>query len=131
MRTPEKKVRRSEQGRGRRGFKPDAAAGSTRKPERNHIRLRGVGFRQYRKSVSFLQGDLTGSVLQRCLLKRLNHYQDNGPDHEDRRYFIDNTIEFLAPPIAVGGEILDAAGKKTVDARQRHHQQKLAVQPSR
>src|ERR1700730_15011118 len=30
-----------------------------------------------------------------CLLKRLDHYQDNGPDHEDGRYFIDNTIEFL------------------------------------
>jgi hypothetical protein len=39
------KVRRSEQGKCRRGFKPDVAAGSTRRPERNHIRLRGVGFR--------------------------------------------------------------------------------------
>jgi hypothetical protein len=51
-------VRRSERGKGRRGFKPDAAAGSTKKPKRNHIRLRGVGSTQYRKSVSFLQGDL-------------------------------------------------------------------------
>jgi len=25
------------------------------KPERNHIRLRGVGFQQYRKSADFLQ----------------------------------------------------------------------------
>jgi len=25
------------------GFKPDAAAGSKKRPERNHIRLRGVG----------------------------------------------------------------------------------------
>src|ERR1700730_10994988 len=66
-----------------------------------------------------------------CLLKRLYHYQDNRPDHEDRGYFIDNTIEFLAPQISVGGEILDAAGKKTVDTRQHHHQQKLAVQPAR
>src|SRR5882757_4745219 len=56
MRTTEKKVRRSERGRCRRGFKPDAAAGSTRKPERDHIRLRGVGFRQYRKSSGFPQG---------------------------------------------------------------------------
>src|SRR6266852_9482284 len=56
-----KKVRRSERGRGRRGFKPDAAAGSTRKPGRNHIRLRGVGFQQYRKSAGFAQG---GAALQ-------------------------------------------------------------------
>jgi hypothetical protein len=40
-----RKVRRSEQGKRRRGFKPDVAAGSTRKPDRNHIRLRWVGFR--------------------------------------------------------------------------------------
>jgi hypothetical protein len=45
-----RKVRRSEQGKRRRGFKPDAAAGSTKRPERDHIRLRGVGFAQYRKS---------------------------------------------------------------------------------
>jgi hypothetical protein len=38
-----RKVRRSEQGKRRRGFKPDAAAGSTKKPERDHIRLRGGG----------------------------------------------------------------------------------------
>jgi hypothetical protein len=52
-----------------------------------------------------------------CLSKRLNHYQNNGSDHEDRRYFIDNTIEFLTPQVTVGGEILDAAGKKTVHTR--------------
>jgi len=38
-----RKVRRSEQGKRRRGFKPDEVAGSTKKPERNLIRLRGVG----------------------------------------------------------------------------------------
>jgi hypothetical protein len=38
------KVRRSKQGKRREGFKPDAAAGPTKKPERDHIRLRGVGF---------------------------------------------------------------------------------------
>src|SRR6266852_9577985 len=38
---------------------------------------------------------------RRCLLKRLNHDQDHSPDHEDRRYFIDNTIEFLATQVAV------------------------------
>src|SRR5437016_7706555 len=54
-RTRKRKVRRSEQGKRRRGFKPDAAAGSTEKPERNHIRLRGVGLHQYRKSADFPQ----------------------------------------------------------------------------
>jgi hypothetical protein len=58
MRTRKRKVRRSERGKGRRGFKPDVAAGSTKKPERNHIRLRGVGFQQYRKSVRFPQGGI-------------------------------------------------------------------------
>jgi hypothetical protein len=38
-----KEVRRSEQGKRRKGFKPDAAAGPTRKPGRNHIRLRRGG----------------------------------------------------------------------------------------
>src|ERR1700730_14781075 len=57
-----RKVRRSEQGKRRRGFKPDAAAGSTRKPERNHIRLRGGGFHQYRKSPGLPQGGLRPAV---------------------------------------------------------------------
>jgi hypothetical protein len=43
MRTCNQKVRRSEQGKRREGFKPDAAAGPTRKPGRDHIRLRRVG----------------------------------------------------------------------------------------
>jgi len=43
-RTRKRKVRRSKQGKRRRGFKPDAAAGPMKKPERDHIRLRGVGF---------------------------------------------------------------------------------------
>ena len=50
-----RKVRRSEQGKRRRGLKPDAAAGSTKKPERDHIRLGGVGFHQYRKSPAIPQ----------------------------------------------------------------------------
>src|ERR1700738_5045114 len=49
MRTRRRKVRRSERGKGRRGFKPDAAAGSTRKPERNHIRLRWGGISAIKK----------------------------------------------------------------------------------
>jgi hypothetical protein len=53
-RTPrKKKVRRSEQGKRRLGFKPDAAAGL--KPGRNHIRLRWVGYAQYRKSADVPQ----------------------------------------------------------------------------
>jgi hypothetical protein len=39
-----RKVRRSKPGKRREGFKPDAAAGPMRKPEHDHIRLRGVGF---------------------------------------------------------------------------------------
>ena len=50
-------------------------------------------------------------------LKRLHHHQDHDPDHQGSRHLIDNTIEFLVAVITVGGEILDAAGKKTVDTR--------------
>src|SRR6266550_2727863 len=63
--------------------------------------------------------------------KRLHHHQDYDPDHENRRYLIDYTVEFMTTQIAIGGEILDATGKKTVDARQDQHQQKLAMQPAR
>ena len=59
--------------------------------------------------------------------KRLYHHQDYDPDHQNSRYLIDNTVKFLTSDVAVGGEILDVAGKKTVDARQDHHQQKLAM----
>src|SRR3954462_12551847 len=60
----QRKIRRSlERGRCRRGFKPDAAAGSTRKPERDHIRLRGVGFQQYRKSAEVSQAALKPGLL--------------------------------------------------------------------
>src|SRR6202051_753666 len=55
---------------------------------------------------------------QRCPSKRLHHHQDHDPDHQKRRYFIDNTVEFLATAVAVGGEILNPAGKKTVDTGQ-------------
>src|ERR1700704_1207824 len=64
-----RKVRRSEQGKCRRGFKPDAAAGSTRKPERDHLRLRGVGFLQYRKSPGFPQAALRCEMLTAPLVK--------------------------------------------------------------
>src|SRR5438552_14313952 len=37
-RTRKRKVRRSKQGKRRRGFKPDAAAGPTKKQERDHSR---------------------------------------------------------------------------------------------
>src|ERR1700733_6560628 len=52
---------------------------------------------------------------QCCPSKRLHHHQNHDPDHQNGRYFIDNTVEFLTSGVAVGGEILDAAGKKTVD----------------
>src|SRR3979490_505593 len=48
--------------------------------------------------------------------KRSDHYQDNDPYHQDRRYLIDNAIKFLASRISIGGKILDAAGKKSMHA---------------
>ena len=66
----------------------------------------------------------------RHALKRLNHDQDDDPDHQNGRYLIDNTIELLASGIPVGGEILNATGKKAVDARQQDYQRQFAVQPA-
>jgi hypothetical protein len=37
--------------------------------------------------------------------KRRHRHQNDDSDHE---YFIDNTLEFLAAPIAIGGEIPNA-----------------------
>jgi hypothetical protein len=48
------------------GFKPDVAAGSTRKPERDHIRLFGVGYVQYRKLIAFVQEKRTDLFVDRC-----------------------------------------------------------------
>ena len=39
----------------REAFEPDAAAGSTLEPELNRIRLRTMGWRDYRKSVATTQ----------------------------------------------------------------------------
>src|SRR3979490_623503 len=98
-----RKVRRSEQGKCRRGFKPDVAAGSTRKPERNHIRLRGGGFLQYRKSAGPSQA---GPGRTSASSERFHHYQDNDPDHQGRRYLVDNTVKVSTSGIQVGGEII-------------------------
>src|ERR1700716_2789794 len=109
-----RKVRRSEQGKCRRGLKPDAAAGSTRKPERDHIRLRGVGFRYYRKSPGFPQAGRFPEPLPSAGSKWLIPHQNHDPDHQYGRYLIDNTVKFLTSGIPAGGEVPDAAGKKTV-----------------
>lgn len=43
------------QGRCRKGFKPDVAADAIWLSDDNHIRLRGVGWNEYRKSVALAQ----------------------------------------------------------------------------
>src|SRR3954447_14128562 len=84
-------IRRSNQGKRRRGFKPDAAAGSTRKPERNHIRLRGVGSQQYRKSPRLSQA---GTSVRAYSSERFYDHQDHDANHQNRRHLIDNAVEF-------------------------------------
>jgi len=51
-----------ERGRCWRSFKPDAVAGSKSETGTNHIRLRGVGWREYRKSQGVAQGAETAVV---------------------------------------------------------------------
>jgi hypothetical protein len=63
--------------------------------------------------------------------KRLHDHQNDDPDHQDSGHLIDKAIESLTSRVPVGGEILDATGKKTVDARQQQHQQELTMEPAR
>jgi hypothetical protein len=49
---------------------PGVAAGSTTKPDRDHIRLLGVGYQQYRKLNAFVQGGVHQSSVEGCLLKQ-------------------------------------------------------------
>ena len=56
---------------------------------------------------------LPGSGAYQCArsgLERLHHYQDNDPDHKDRRQLIDNSEELLASPIPIGLKILLGLG---------------------
>src|SRR5258708_21583135 len=71
------------------------------------------------------------SCWQRCPSKWLHNHQNHDADHQKGRYLVAKTIEFLTSGIPVGGEILHAAGKKTMDTRQQQHQQQFAVEPAR
>src|SRR3984885_5541019 len=55
----------------------------------------GWEYRQYRKSTEFPQDGVRWRCSREARLKRLNHYQDNDPDHQDGRYLVDTTIKFL------------------------------------
>src|SRR4051795_11110738 len=59
--------------------------------------------------------------------ERLHHYEDDNPDHQDRRHLIDNTIEFLRPGISICCEILNPTGKKAVDAGKQQHQHQFCL----
>src|SRR5580700_4835070 len=63
--------------------------------------------------------------------ERLEHHQEHDEDHQDRRYLIDDTIEFLRMPVAVVAEIIDPADKKSVHGRHRQHQDDLGGEPMR
>src|SRR3979411_1787370 len=63
--------------------------------------------------------------------KRLDDHQDHDPDHQNRWYLIDNTIESSTFGISIGGKILNPSSKKTVDSGQQDYQQELAVEPAR
>src|SRR5580704_9160302 len=55
----------------------------------------GWEYPQYRKSAEFPQDGVRWRCSREARLKRLNHYQDNDPDHQDGRYLVDTTIKFL------------------------------------
>jgi hypothetical protein len=102
------------------GFKPDAAAGLIR----NATTSACVGWdaANIENHVTFRKQGKHLCLLTDRLGKRLDDHQDDNSDHQNRRHFIDNTIEFLCVPVAVGSEGLHQARKKAVDPRQQHHQ---------
>src|ERR1700722_1202417 len=55
----------------------------------------GWEYPQYRKSAEFPQDGVRRCRGREAHLKRLDHYQNNDPDHQDRRYLVDTTIKFL------------------------------------
>lgn len=139
--TTEKKVRSPartgenlERGRAPKGFKPDVATGSIEKPERDHIRLRGVGFPQYRKLIASAQG---GADRPSCGpfgpfsgLRWLDDDQNNNAYHEGGYNLIDNTIEFWTHHIAVGSEIAYAAGEITVNGGHQDDESQFTLKPA-
>ena len=76
---------------------PDASAGSSHlEPELNCIRLRSVGLAKIGKDRRVRQGPRrTMHRQRRCDQNGFSTTQNNDDDHQDRRYLIDYTIEFL------------------------------------
>src|SRR4030095_10045260 len=58
-------------------------------------------------------------------------HQNDNKDHQDRRYLIDNTVEFLAIGIPVNRKILHPARKSAMDSRQEEYQKEFPVNPRR
>ena len=78
---------------------------NTWEPERDNIRLRSVGCPQHKLSECFAQeGDRQSA--KPATLEWLDGRQDDDSDHHDRRYLIDNTIEFLRMRISVEAEFV-------------------------
>ena len=81
-------------------------------PELDCIRLRSVGCRQHRMSRRFTQEAWSAPcAVCRDRLERLDHHQDHDDDQQNRRYLVDNTIEFLRARVAVMAEFVHPAGK--------------------
>src|SRR3982074_3782590 len=106
-----RKVRRSEQGKCRRGFKPDAAAGLTRNRNATTSACVGWDFSNIENRSALRKHAKSLRCRWQRLSKRLHHHENHDPDHQNRRYLIDNTVKFFSSGIPVHGEILDAAGK--------------------
>src|SRR5215469_485962 len=100
-------------------------------PRRNCIRLRWVGWPEDKKRPDFRQGR-TGFRLSNALpSERFHHRQNNDRGHQNCRYLIDKTVEFLRVPIAVGGKVFHPARAGAVQPRKRYHERQFGQEPSR
>src|SRR5579871_133669 len=97
------------------------------RPGHTHIRLRSEGCPQYISAADSLQG----APSAKFTLKWLHDYQDDNADHQNGRYLIDDSIEFLAAGIPVLGKLAHIPGVKPVDYRHYQHQDELGVKPRR
>ena len=79
-----------------------------------HIRLRSVGYAENILN----QYDLRKMAESGSSpLKWLHNHQNNDTNHQNRRYLIDNTVEFLTSGIPVGVEVAPAAHQPAMQAR--------------
>ena len=59
---------------------------------------------------------------RRVASERLDHHQEHDPDHQNRRYLVDNPIELSGALVLIHREFAHAAHEEAVHGGQHQHQ---------